>query len=135
MRKVGENIGIAFQIKDDLLDYDLNSITGKPSGNDIKEKKLTLPLIYSLNNSSNKDKKHIIKLINNSHGTSNAVSEIIQFTYDAGGIQYAEDKMKQYKIDTEALLHTMNSNDASASFNGTFQLYYFPKTLNDRTIY
>ncbi|RZP04127.1 MAG: polyprenyl synthetase family protein [Flavobacteriales bacterium] len=97
MRQFGEYIGIAFQIKDDLFDYGAEKI-GKPTGIDIKEQKMTLPLIYTLNNCSKKERKWIINSIKNYNTDKVRVKELIQFVKSKGGIEYAVTKMKEYKI-------------------------------------
>ena len=97
MRQFGEFIGIAFQIKDDLFDYGAEKI-GKPTGIDIKEQKMTLPLIYTLNNCSKKERKWIINSIKNYNTDKVRVKELIQFVKSKGGIEYAVTKMKEYKI-------------------------------------
>lgn len=101
MRKFGELIGMAFQIKDDLFDYGSEKI-GKPTGIDIKEQKMTLPLIYTLNNSSEKDKKWIINSIKNHNKDPKRVKEVITYVKKSGGLDYAVAKMKSYQ--QEALL-------------------------------
>ncbi len=96
MKHFGQSIGIAFQIKDDILDYEGTvKIIGKPVGGDIKEKKLTLPLIYSLNNVSAKEASHIRKIIKNGSNKQN-VKEVIQFVRENGGINYAIERAKSY---------------------------------------
>ncbi len=100
MRKFGELIGMAFQIKDDLFDYGEEKI-GKPTGIDIKEQKMTLPLIYALNTASEKDKRWLIKSVKNHNTDKKRVKEVIQFVKDAGGLDYATQKMKAFR--TEAL--------------------------------
>ena len=97
MRQFGEFIGIAFQIKDDLFDYGAEKI-GKPTGIDIKEQKMTLPLIYTLNNCSKKERKWIINSIKNYNTDKVRVKELIQFVKSKGGLEYAVTKMKEYKI-------------------------------------
>ena len=96
MQCFGEMLGISFQIKDDLLDYQLKNSTGKPSGNDMKEKKLTLPLIFSLDHSDNKDKKKILKILNNGESNSMKLAEVKDFVIKFGGLIYAQEKMKEY---------------------------------------
>lgn len=96
MRKFGEYIGMAFQIKDDLFDYGEEKI-GKPTGIDIKEQKMTLPLIYTLNQASPKDQKWLINSIKNHNKNKLRVKEVIQFVKDAGGMEYAKIKMKEYQ--------------------------------------
>ena len=97
MRQFGEYIGIAFQIKDDLFDYGAEKI-GKPIGIDIKEQKMTLPLIYTLNNCSKKERKWIINSVKNYNTDKVRVKELIQFVKSKGGLEYAVTKMKEYKI-------------------------------------
>lgn len=96
MRKFGEYIGIAFQIKDDLFDYSEEKI-GKPTGIDIKEQKMTLPLIYTLNNCSSKDKGWIINSVKKYNRDKVRVKEVISFVKNQGGIEYTISKMNEYK--------------------------------------
>ncbi len=97
MWKFGEYAGMAFQIKDDLLDYQDRSIIGKPTGNDIKEKKLTLPLIHVLSNSNKSDNKRILAIINNNNKNSKNIKEVIEFVKKNGGIEYSLDKMIEFR--------------------------------------
>lgn len=101
MRKFGELIGMAFQIKDDLFDYTDDAI-GKPTGIDIKEQKMTLPLIYVLNHCSPKEKSWIINSIKNHNKDKKRVKEVIAFVKNNNGLAYAEEKMIQFQ--EEALL-------------------------------
>ena len=96
MRLFGEYLGIAFQIRDDLFDYEDTWLTGKPSGNDIKERKLTLPLIYALTNASAENRRQIMKLIRNHNTESRAIATITAFARDNGGIQYTTQAMNRY---------------------------------------
>jgi len=96
MRQFGEYIGIAFQIKDDLFDYTEDKI-GKPTGIDIKEQKMTLPLIHTLNNCSAKHKKWIINSVKNHNTDKKRVKEVIAFVKENGGIEYTNTKMKEYQ--------------------------------------
>lgn len=105
MRKFGELIGMAFQIKDDLFDYGDDKI-GKPTGIDIKEQKMTLPLIYSLNNASEKEKRWLINSIKNHNKDKKRVKEIIQFVKDSGGLTYAVKKMKAFQQEAFEILAT-----------------------------
>lgn len=104
MRLFGEKVGMAFQIKDDLFDYG-NQYVGKPTGNDIKEKKLTLPLIYTLNNCDSSTRREIIYIIKN----QNTDKEKIQFVLDevkkVGGIKYANIRMNDFKDEALDILH------------------------------
>ncbi|MFY8182256.1 MAG: polyprenyl synthetase family protein [Flavobacterium sp.] len=103
MRKFGELIGMAFQIKDDLFDYTDEAI-GKPTGIDIKEQKMTLPLIYALNNCSHKEKSWCINSIKNHNKDKKRVKEVIQFVKDKNGLTYAEQKMAQFQQEALALI-------------------------------
>lgn len=104
MRLFGEKAGIAFQIKDDLFDYG-NADVGKPTGNDIKEKKLTLPLIYTLNKVNPGLKRSIIYIIKNNSDDKEKVKYVIDEVQNAGGITYATEKMFAYRDEALALLH------------------------------
>lgn len=96
LKNYGENLGIAFQIRDDILDYiGTTKLFGKPLGGDIREKKLTLPLIYALRNSSANDSKHIIKIIRKGGNTLN-IKDVIEFVKQNGGIDYAEKISKEF---------------------------------------
>jgi octaprenyl-diphosphate synthase len=97
MNSFGENVGIAFQIKDDLFDYRNDGMSGKPNGVDIKEKKMTLPLIYMLSNLSNPDRKKVINIIKNHNDEPKKVAEVIDQVNNSGGIEYATQKMNEYK--------------------------------------
>ncbi|WP_341216968.1 polyprenyl synthetase family protein [uncultured Wocania sp.] len=105
MRKFGELIGMAFQIKDDLFDYGDTQI-GKPTGIDIKEQKMTLPLIYVLNQASKKDKRWLINSIKNHNKDTKRVKEVIAFVKENGGLDYAINKMKAFQTEALQLLET-----------------------------
>ena len=105
MRSFGEAAGMAFQIKDDLFDYASDDI-GKPTGNDIKEKKLTLPLIYVLNNTDKETRRKIIYIIKNNNQDKKKVSWVIEKVAEAGGIKYATDKMNDFKNEALQILST-----------------------------
>lgn len=96
MRRFGEKVGIAFQIKDDLFDFGIDDV-GKPLGNDIKEKKITLPLIYALQQVSKSEKKYIINLVKNHSDDAKKVHEVITFVKANGGMEYATSKMLAYQ--------------------------------------
>jgi octaprenyl-diphosphate synthase len=112
LRSFGEKVGIAFQIKDDLFDYGTDDV-GKPTGNDIKEKKLTLPLIYTLNNASPSDKKKMIYTIRNENRNKEKVSWLIEEVKKAGGISYAIAKMNGYRDEALAILKSLPQNEAN----------------------
>jgi octaprenyl-diphosphate synthase len=103
MKLFGEKIGIAFQIKDDLLDYSTDD-TGKPKGIDIKEKKMTLPVIYLLSHSSGSDRRKVINIIKNHHDNNMKVREVMEMVLRSGGIEYATQKMNVYKNDALQIL-------------------------------
>ena len=103
MRQFGEYIGMAFQIKDDLFDYGTQKI-GKPTGIDIKEQKMTLPLIHTLNNCSKKEKKWVVNSIKNYNTDKVRVNELIHFVKEKGGLDYAVSKMKEYQNMALAIL-------------------------------
>ena len=109
MRKFGELIGMAFQIKDDLFDYTDEAI-GKPTGIDIKEQKMTLPLIYALNNCSSKEKSWCINSIKNHNKDKKRVKEVIQFVKDQNGLAYAEQKMIQFQQEALLLIQEVPSS-------------------------
>ena len=115
MRQLGEIIGIAFQIRDDLFDYGSNGRSGKPEGIDIREQKMTLPLIHVLNNASYKDKSRIINIIKNHSHSPIKVGEVIDFVIINGGIDYATDKMHQFKDKALLLLDELPDNEARES--------------------
>ncbi|WP_430811407.1 MULTISPECIES: polyprenyl synthetase family protein [unclassified Carboxylicivirga] len=112
MAEFGENLGVAFQIRDDLFDYEQNGLIGKPTGNDIKEKKLTLPLIYALNKANKKEQKRILRLIRRHHKNEKKVQEIIAFVKANGGIEYANEQMEIYA--EKAKNNLANYDDSAA---------------------
>lgn len=103
MRKFGELIGIAFQIKDDLFDYGDEAI-GKPTGIDIKEQKMTLPLIYAINHASKEKRKWLINSVKNHNKDKVRVKEVIAYVKEVGGLEYAIQKMKAYQQQALSLL-------------------------------
>lgn len=115
MLNFGLNLGIAFQIKDDLFDYEKTSLTGKPKGNDIKEKKLTLPLIASLENSTKNEKKEIIKLINKKPYSRDIYNKVFQFVHEKNGFEYATAKMKEYSNKSIEILNNFEDSEARES--------------------
>lgn len=115
MRLFGEKVGIAFQLKDDLFDYDANGNIGKPTGIDIKEKKMTLPLIHTLSIASKSDRRRIINTVKH-HNTDKAkVKEVVDFVVRTGGIDYARDKMHAYRDEALEILYTFEPGDARTS--------------------
>ncbi len=112
MWDIGEYAGMAFQIKDDLLDFEKSTVTGKPTGIDIKEKKMTLPLIYLLNQSSVLKKRKIINVIKRHNTNKEKVNWIMNEVADSGGIVYAMDKMTEFKTKSLKLLREYPESDA-----------------------
>ena len=110
MRKFGELIGMAFQIKDDLFDYTEDAI-GKPTGIDIKEQKMTLPLIHVLNTCTSKEKSWLINSIKNHNKDKKRVKEVIQFVKDKNGLSYAEQKMVQFQQEALALIQNFPNSE------------------------
>jgi len=111
MRLFGEKVGIAFQIKDDMFDFGTDDV-GKPVGIDIKEKKVTLPLIYALNNCDAAEKKKIINLVKNHNDDPEKIRAIVAFVNQRGGLQYAESQMKKYQDEAFSILHTFPDSDS-----------------------
>jgi len=105
MAKFGEYTGIAFQIKDDLFDYSEEKI-GKPTGIDIKEQKMTLPLIYTLNNCSKKERSWLINSVKNHNKDKARVKMVIEFVKQHGGIEYANNKMTEFQQSALNILET-----------------------------
>ena len=115
MRLFGEKAGIAFQIKDDLFDYTQSTFIGKPTGIDIREQKMTLPLIYTLNNVSKKEKNNIINIVKNHHENDKKVAELIELVKENGGLNYAEDVMIEYRNEALEILNQFDDNEARRS--------------------
>lgn len=97
LKQFAENAGIAFQIKDDIFDYQKKGLIGKPIANDIKEKKLTLPLIHALSKATVIERRHIIKLLKTNNKNSRKIQEIISFVISKKGLEYAINKMEMHK--------------------------------------
>ena len=104
--QMGIQIGMAFQIKDDLFDYQPHGLIGKPTGNDIKDKKFTLPLIYALNQADPSKRKAMIRKIKYGNRSQHVVNEVVLFVKDVGGIDYANSKMQEYKNAAMEILYS-----------------------------
>jgi octaprenyl-diphosphate synthase len=115
LKNFGEKVGIAFQIKDDLFDYAADDI-GKPTGNDIKEKKLTLPLIYTLNNIDKPTRRKIIYIVKHENNNRSKVDYVIQAVKEIGGIDYTVRRMQEYKTEALNILHTFPESDIRNGF-------------------
>ena len=114
MRQFGEYTGIAFQIKDDLFDYGSEEV-GKPTGNDIKERKMTLPLIFTLEKTVPSNKRVIINIIKNKNKSRSEVEKVIEIVKDTGGILYANQKMTEYKDKAEKILLDFPESDSRSA--------------------
>lgn len=115
IRDFGTYTGIAFQIKDDLFDYLKKNATGKPVGIDIKEKKLTLPLIYAMNSVKKDERKYYFNIVKNHSHETGKVNELMEFVKKSGGISYAEKVMLNYHIKALEIIDEFPDNEAKKS--------------------
>jgi octaprenyl-diphosphate synthase len=122
MRLFGEHTGIAFQIKDDLFDYGSGQDTGKPTGLDIKEKKLTLPLIHALAQVDRSDRRWMVDVVKNRNEDGRAVARLMDMVTQAGGIRHATQRMYAYRDKALAVLHGFPRNEARDALEGLVQL-------------
>ena len=120
MKLFGEKVGLAFQIKDDLFDFG-DAEVGKPLGIDIKEKKMTLPLIHALSQTTWSKKRNIINIIRNHSDKPQKVAEVIQFVRESGGIQYATKAMQKHVDEAKAILHSFPESTYRTSLEGLVQ--------------
>ena len=128
MKDFGENIGIAFQIRDDLLDYEGNGLTGKAAGNDIKERKITIPLIHALEKSPFLERRHILQIVKKKKKSKAEIQEVINFVKENGGMEYAEMKMHQYRDKALAILDSYPDSEVKDSLRA-FVLYTTSRNL------
>lgn len=112
LRLFGEKMGMAFQIRDDLFDFGEDGDIGKPTGIDIKEKKMTLPLIYALNAADRSTRRRIIGIVRNESEKAEKVAEVIQFVRQSGGLAYAQEAMRRFRQEALELLHGTPDNEA-----------------------
>jgi octaprenyl-diphosphate synthase len=115
MQKFGELVGLAFQIKDDIFDYGTPGNIGKPTGLDIRERKMTLPLIYTLNTASKEVKRELINIVKNHNEEPRYVNKAIQLVTESGGIEYAHKKMMELKEEALALITDIPDSEAKRS--------------------
>lgn len=125
MAEVGRNIGMAFQIRDDIFDYEVNNLAGKPVGNDIKEHKLTLPLISALRQVDEKKRQEVLNMLANYSNEPGTIENIINFVHHHGGIEYSVSKMQWYCEKAVELLSQYPENDAR---NSLIQMAYYTGT-------
>ncbi len=118
MKSFGENVGMAFQIKDDLFDFGSSEDIGKPTGIDIKEKKTTLPLIYALNRSSFFVRRHITRIVKNHNENPKKVAEVIDFVMAGGGIEFATERMHEFKQKALEILYKFPDSPSRQSLEG-----------------
>jgi len=119
MNQFGEKVGIAFQIKDDLFDYNSNGDDiGKPTGIDIKEKKMTLPLIYALSKASVSDRRWIIRTIKRDNTNKAKVQRVVDFVFQSGGIEYAQEIMLRYRKEALEILFSFEDSESRRALEG-----------------
>jgi octaprenyl-diphosphate synthase len=118
MRKFGETVGLAFQIKDDIFDYGNDVQIGKPTGNDIRERKVTMPLIYALNNSNKETKKELLTILKKHNENKKKVKRAIEIVVAAGGVAYAHKKMMQLKNEALELVSEVPDSQAKNALIG-----------------
>mgnify|MGYP002620776989 CR=1 FL=1 len=118
MKKFGELVGLAFQIKDDIFDYGDDKKIGKPTGNDIRERKMTLPLIYTLNTAEKADRKWLINTIKNHNQEQKYIKEAIKRVIASGGVEYAYRRMMQLKDEALEVIADIKDNEAKRALVG-----------------
>ena len=118
MRQFGELTGLAFQIKDDIFDYGTPDAIGKPTGNDIREQKMTLPLIYAISHSSKEVKRELLNIVRNHNENSDKVKRAVKLVIESGGIDYAHQKMMEFKSQALNLLTDIPESPAKEALIG-----------------
>ena len=118
MRKFGELVGLAFQIKDDIFDFGSPGNIGKPTGNDIREQKMTLPIIYTINHGSKKDGSKLIDIIKNHNEESKKIKLAIQLVINNGGIEYAHQRMTELANEALEIIQPLPESAAKRSLIG-----------------
>lgn len=118
MKEFGETVGLAFQLKDDIFDYGEPGNIGKPTGLDIRERKMTLPLIYALNNSTKEVRKELINIVKRHNENPKKVQRAVQLVIEHGGIEYAHKKMLEFKQKALDLLKDISDSDAKTALVG-----------------
>lgn len=116
IKKIGILIGLAFQIKDDIFDYEQVNLIGKPTGNDIKERKITLPLLYVISKANSEEKKWIYSILKKHNNDSQKVKSLITFVKTNGGIDYSINKMNNLRDEALTLLYSYPENEARNAF-------------------
>ena len=118
MRKFGELVGLAFQIKDDIFDFGSPGNIGKPTGNDIREQKMTLPIIYTINHGSKEDRSSLIDIVKYHNEESKKIQEAIQLVTKNGGIEYAHKRMTEFSNEALAIIQPLPESAAKRSLIG-----------------
>ncbi|MNY25369.1 All-trans-nonaprenyl-diphosphate synthase (geranyl-diphosphate specific) [compost metagenome] len=118
MRRFGELVGLAFQVKDDIFDYGTPGNIGKPTGNDIRERKMTLPLIYALRHSDKSVRKELMNIVKNHNEEKKYVQRAIQLVVDGGGIEYAHKRMIELKTEALELLTDIPDSESKRALIG-----------------
>jgi octaprenyl-diphosphate synthase len=118
MKRFGELVGMAFQVKDDIFDYGDGDNIGKPTGNDIRERKITLPLIHALNTVEQPIRKELINIVKNQNENPKQIKKAIKLVIEAGGVQYAHGKMMEFKSEALAIIEEFDNNDAKKALIG-----------------
>ena len=118
MRQFGELVGLAFQIKDDIFDYGSEEGIGKPTGNDLRERKMTLPLIHVLNTAPKNIKKELISIVKNHNDDPKYIARGIELVVSGGGIKYATNKMMELKVQALQLLDGIPDSESKRSIIG-----------------
>ncbi|HTB33082.1 MAG TPA: polyprenyl synthetase family protein, partial [Bacteroidia bacterium] len=116
MWDMGMQLGVAFQIKDDLLDYETGLDIGKPTGTDIKDQKISLPLIYALERSTYLERKNIISLLKNKSGDKATALKILEFVKEKKGLEYAKSKMYEYRENSKVMLNGLPESTYKTAF-------------------
>jgi octaprenyl-diphosphate synthase len=114
-RMFGDLLGLCFQIKDDIFDYFDSTNIGKPSGNDIREGKVTLPLLYAMQSSSAEEKAPYLQMLHDKRFSPENIAALIRFAKDRGGIEYAESRMNEYKLKAVEIILTLPDSEAKNS--------------------
>lgn len=114
-RRLGEIIGICFQIRDDIFDYNEDANIGKPTGNDMKEGKLTLPVLYALNSTQNEEMIKLAKAVRAGEASENDIARLVEFTKQSGGIEYAVSAMRNYADQAKKLLNEYQDSDVKTA--------------------
>jgi octaprenyl-diphosphate synthase len=121
MWKMGETIGMAFQLKDDLLDFGSGEDIGKPTGTDIKEKKMSLPVIYSLQQATYGERKKIVNLIKNHSEEQATIDAVFNFVKEKKGFEYAKQKMHSFREEGRKMLNDMSESEYKTAFNNLIE--------------